>query len=113
MASVCLSDQGDCFTDLGRLDEAAGAYEESIQQAEQLKDNRQLAVAKFQLGTVRMFQKRYEEALTAYEEAREQFANLGEPGSVVCSRRTRSISCSVLPRSPPQLTWVAKPFSTS
>ena len=54
MASVCFAEQGDCLLDLGRLDEAAAAYEESIRRAEQLGDDRQVAVGKGQLGTVRM-----------------------------------------------------------
>ena len=38
--------------------------------------------AKCQLGTVRMKQRRYPEALAAYAEARERFTQLDEPGSV-------------------------------
>ncbi len=40
MASVCLTEQAACLLYLGRLDEAAAAYEESIRRAEQLKDAR-------------------------------------------------------------------------
>jgi predicted negative regulator of RcsB-dependent stress response len=29
MASACITEQGDCLRDLGRLDEAAAAYEEA------------------------------------------------------------------------------------
>ena len=36
MASICLAERGDCLLDLGRLDEAATAYEEIIRRAEQL-----------------------------------------------------------------------------
>ena len=82
MASVCFAEQGDCLLDLGRLDEAAAAYEESIRRAEQLGDDRSVAVGKGQLGTVRMHQRRYPEALAAYDEARERFTQLDEPGSV-------------------------------
>ena len=73
------------FCDLGRLDEAAAAYEESIRRAEQLGDDREVAVGKGQLGTVRMKQRRYPEALAAYEEARERFTQLDEPGTVAVS----------------------------
>ena len=73
MASVCFSERGDCLLNLGRLDEAAAAYEESIRRAEKLGDERDVAVGKPQLGTVRMQQRRYKEALEAYEEARERF----------------------------------------
>ena len=82
MASVCFAEQGDCLLYLGRLDEAAAAYEESIRRGEQLGDDRQVAVGKGQLGTVRMQQRRYPEALAAYAEARERFTQLDEPGSV-------------------------------
>lgn len=82
MASASLTEQGDCLLALGRLDEAAEAYEESIRRAEELKDARGGAVGKIQLGTVRMYQRRYPEALAAYEKGREIFGNLGEPGTV-------------------------------
>ncbi|HEX2077250.1 MAG TPA: tetratricopeptide repeat protein [Longimicrobium sp.] len=82
MASVCLTERGDCLFDLGRLDEAASAYEERIRRAKKLGDDRGTAVAKGQLGTVRLAQRRYAEALEAYAEARERFARLDEPGSV-------------------------------
>jgi hypothetical protein len=70
---------------LGRLDEAAAAYEESIQRAEQLADARQVAVGKCQIGAIRSDQHRYPEALAAYAEARERFTQLDEPGSVAVS----------------------------
>ncbi len=67
---------------LGRLDEAAAAYEENIQRAGQLEDSRQVAVGKGQLGNVRLSQRRYPEALAAHAEARQRFIALDEPGSV-------------------------------
>ena len=73
------------FSHLGRLDEAAAAYEEGIRRAEQLGDDREVAVGKGQLGTVRMDQRRYGEALAAYAEARERFTALDEPGTVAVS----------------------------
>ncbi len=82
MAARCLAERGNCLLDLGRLDEAATAYEERICRAEKLEDDRGVAVGKLQLGTVRMAQRRYPEALTAYEEARDRFTRLGEPGTV-------------------------------
>ena len=82
MASTCLADQGNCLCDLGRLDEAAAAYEESIRRAELLGDDRGVAVGKGQLGSVRMLQRRYQEALGAYADARERFTQLSEPGSI-------------------------------
>jgi tetratricopeptide (TPR) repeat protein len=80
-----LTEQGNCLRDLGRLDEAAGAYEENNRRAEKLEDARQVAVGKSQLGSVRVRQRRYPEALAAYEEARKIFQDLGEPTSVAAS----------------------------
>ena len=82
MASVCFTERGDCLFDLGRLDEAATAYEESIRRAEKRGDDRSAAVGKGQIGNVRLAQRRYKEALEAVEEARERFMRLDEPGSV-------------------------------
>jgi tetratricopeptide (TPR) repeat protein len=82
MASVCFAEQGDCFGDLGRYDAAAAGYEESIRRAEQRGDQREVAVGKNQLGTVRLQQQRYVEALEAYQEARDTFSRLNEPGTV-------------------------------
>jgi tetratricopeptide (TPR) repeat protein len=82
---------------LGRLDEAAAAYEECVKLNEESKDERSAAIAKLQLGTVRLEQGRYSEALSAYEEARKTFESLGEPRTVatvlhqmgIVHRRTR------------------------
>jgi tetratricopeptide (TPR) repeat protein len=82
MASACVTERGDCLRALGRLDEAAAAYEEGIRRAEALGAARQVAACKGQLGTVRLLQGRIDEALAAYAEARARFEALGEPGSV-------------------------------
>jgi tetratricopeptide (TPR) repeat protein len=82
MAAKCFAEKGECLLYLGRLDEAAAAYEETILRSGQHNDVRQVAVGKGQLGTVRMQQRRYPEALAAYVEARERFTQLDEPGSV-------------------------------
>jgi tetratricopeptide (TPR) repeat protein len=84
-AVLCITERADCLRDLGRLDEAAAVYEESIRRVEKLGDNRGVAVVKGQLGTVRLLQRRYKEALEAQQEARERFTRLGEPGSVAVS----------------------------
>jgi tetratricopeptide (TPR) repeat protein len=79
VGSAAFTETGDCLRDLGRLEEAAEAYEERIRRAEALNDLRGKAVAKFQLGTVQLLQKRFEEALEIYEETRAAFTALGEP----------------------------------
>jgi tetratricopeptide (TPR) repeat protein len=82
MASVCIGESADCLSDLGRLDDAAAACEENIRRAGELADERQVAVGKGNLGTVRIRQGRYREALLALEETREGFRRLGDPGGV-------------------------------
>ncbi len=82
MASVCFAEQGDCLRDLGRLDEAAAAYEEGIRRAEKRGADRDVAIGKLQHGTVRLQQRRYKDALDAYADARERFTQLDEPGTV-------------------------------
>jgi tetratricopeptide (TPR) repeat protein len=82
MASVCMMESGDCLRDLGRLDAAAAVYETAIRLNEQRYDLRSVAINKFQLGTVRLRQGNYAAALTAFTEARDTFAPLGEPTSV-------------------------------
>jgi tetratricopeptide (TPR) repeat protein len=82
MTSACFTKRGDCLLGLGRLDEAASAYEESIRRDEQRGAERDIAVGKANLGAVRLTRRRYKEALQAYEEARELFTLLNEPGSV-------------------------------
>ena len=81
-AAACLSELGSCLWDLGRLDEAAAAYEERIRRGEQLGDIRGVAVGKSQIGSIRSDQGRYSEALVALIEASERFTQLDEPGSV-------------------------------
>ncbi len=78
MVSESLAKKGECLLDLGRLEESAAAYEESIHVADELKSERHIAVGKGQLGTVRFSQGRYEDAIKAHNEAREIFENLGE-----------------------------------
>jgi tetratricopeptide (TPR) repeat protein len=82
MASVCIGERGECLVALGQLDEAAAVYEEAISRDEARRDERSVAVGKSQLGTVRMYQRHYQDALAAHTDARERFGRLGEPGSV-------------------------------
>ena len=82
MASVCLTEIGDCLMALGQLDEAAAAYEMRTREAAILNDLRGVATGKGQLGTVRLLQRRYPEALAAQSEARDSFEKLGEPAGV-------------------------------
>jgi tetratricopeptide (TPR) repeat protein len=78
MASYCLTDRAKALCELGRLDEAAMAFEEAIKRAEGRGDSRSDAVNRLELGTVRLLQRRYSEALQAYNEARKTFERLGD-----------------------------------
>ncbi len=82
MASVSLTDQGDCLRELGRLDEAVVVYEEGIKRSEKLEDSRGVAVKKIQLATVRKNQKDYKASLQGYHEALNLFQQLDEPAAV-------------------------------
>lgn len=82
MVAACLTEEGDCLTSLGQLDDAAATYERLIHLDEQSGVRRDVAAGKFQFGTVRLMQRRYGDALNAYAEARDTFEALGEPQSV-------------------------------
>ncbi len=82
MASVCLAEMGDCFSDLGRYDEAAQQYLIAIEEAEKRGGLREVAVGKGQLATVRMLQKNYTEAFQLYEEVKSIFEQYREPRQV-------------------------------
>jgi tetratricopeptide (TPR) repeat protein len=82
MASMALTEEADCLTDLGRYEEAAGAYEQAIRTAGDLHDVRQVAVCKCQIATLRLLQKNYSEALRLYAESREVVERLNEPAAV-------------------------------
>ncbi|MCI5223039.1 MAG: tetratricopeptide repeat protein, partial [Candidatus Electrothrix sp. AR4] len=82
MAAVSLTEQADCLSDLGQLDEATAKYEESIKRGEEQEDFRGVATGKMQLASVRLDQKRYADALAGYEEARTIFDGLDESISV-------------------------------
>jgi tetratricopeptide (TPR) repeat protein len=82
MYVVSMMDTADSLTDLGRLDEAASLYDETIRRSEKLHRQRDVAVSKFQLGTLRIRQNRHDDALKAFEETLPIFESLGEPGSI-------------------------------
>jgi tetratricopeptide (TPR) repeat protein len=85
MASVCIGEQGDCLQALGRLEQAATAYQVGIRGFERANDARSIAVAKAQLGTVRNHQGHYSDALQAFSEARDLFSRLHDLNSVATS----------------------------
>jgi tetratricopeptide (TPR) repeat protein len=97
MASVVRARRAGCLLFLGRLDEAAAAYEESITLDEKRDAQRDVAVNKLNLGTVRLEQRRHAEALAIYIKARETFEALGEPGEVATA--WHQIGCTKRPES--------------
>jgi len=82
MAAAAITETGDCLLVLGRLEEAALAYEEGGRRARARADLRSEAVNQFQLGTVRLLQKRFSDALEIYVATREAAEKLGEPRMV-------------------------------
>ena len=82
MVALCLEELGKSLMNLGRLNEAAAAFESTIERAKQLGDNREVAIAKSCLANVRVQQRRYQEALQFYGEAHEHFIAVGEVRSI-------------------------------
>ena len=82
MESAAICEKGNVLAQLGKLDDAAEAYEESAKLDEARGALRDVAVCRGQLGTVRLLQRRFKDALAAYEEAKTTFEKLGEPGAV-------------------------------
>ncbi|MEM9945664.1 MAG: tetratricopeptide repeat protein, partial [Cyanobacteria bacterium P01_D01_bin.36] len=85
MAAVTLTEQADCLTDLGQLDEAAEKYEEAIERDEARESFRDVGVGKMQLATTRMYQGKYEEAIAGFESAKHLFEQQNEPASVAAA----------------------------
>jgi tetratricopeptide (TPR) repeat protein len=85
MASTALNERADCLLALGRLEESVAFYELAIKLSEELDRQKDVAVSKGQLGTARMYQRRYQESLGAHAEARVIFEGLGEPAMVAVS----------------------------
>ncbi|MBF0098789.1 MAG: tetratricopeptide repeat protein [Magnetococcales bacterium] len=82
MATISLVGIGNCFLQLGKLDDAITTYEQSSQEALNLQDMRLYAAVQFQLGTAFLEQHQFEKALSAYDEVRQQFSHLPEQLSV-------------------------------
>lgn len=82
MASICLAEEADCNSNLGKYDEAIPLYNQAIVHAEKREDRRSAAALKSQLGTVYMFQKEYAKSIQALQAAKDTFEQLNEPRSV-------------------------------
>ncbi|HEY1302061.1 MAG TPA: TIR domain-containing protein [Vicinamibacterales bacterium] len=82
MIATCRVERADCFAALGRLEEAAGLYEQGISELVALHDERTAAVAAAEFGGVRRQQRRFTAALAAFETARDFFTRVNEPASV-------------------------------
>jgi hypothetical protein len=73
MKSVSLEYKGTCLISLGKLIEAENSYKEVLKISEKLDHKREVAVSKGQLGTVYMYQEKYEEAIKEHEDAKKIF----------------------------------------
>ncbi|GAX60587.1 hypothetical protein SCALIN_C13_0099 [Candidatus Scalindua japonica] len=82
LVSASLAKKGECLLDLSRLDESAAAFEECIRIAGKFNSKKHAAIGKGQLGTVRLSQERYEDAIKSHDEAREIFEDLGDMNMV-------------------------------
>jgi tetratricopeptide (TPR) repeat protein len=82
MASASLAEQGVCLIDLGQLDLAAGAYQDTIERDGKQNATRDVAMGKCQLAGIRMQQTDYPAALQGYQQGLELFLQLDEPGAV-------------------------------
>ena len=82
MAAIAITETANALRDLGRLDEAAQAYEQSIILGRRRGDERSIAIDVGQLGTLRSLQGRFGDAIAAWTEARDLFQALGETASV-------------------------------
>jgi tetratricopeptide (TPR) repeat protein len=92
MATVCFSERAACLMLLGDIDAAADAYEEALRRARERDDTRDVAANSLGLGTVRLYQERYAEALAGFEAARATFERLSEPASVAGAWHQRRMS---------------------
>lgn len=82
MLSVTLTELANALMGLGHLEECALLLEQCGQLAESQGNRRDAAVARSQLGTIRLQQRRLDDALAAHQQARAYFEALGEPREV-------------------------------
>jgi len=84
MISNCLVERGECLRALGRLDEAAAAFEEALRQDSKTgrEGSAGYAYTTGELGVVRLMQGRFNEALKALNEARHRLTKLDQPITV-------------------------------
>ena len=79
MLAAAAGSLGDALRAMGRFNEAVEAQERGIAISDQWGNRRDSAVGRLQLGTIRLFQGRLQDALAAYEQARSTFEELYEP----------------------------------
>lgn len=82
MVAATINRTANCLQVLGRLEDAAVRYQESIELFEKLGDARWVAVSREHLATVRLRQQRFNDALAGHRSARQTFERLNEPRSV-------------------------------
>ncbi|HRI70332.1 MAG TPA: tetratricopeptide repeat protein [Polyangium sp.] len=82
MEYVAITEQGHVLLGLGQTDAAASKYEDAIARAASSISVRDRAVQRTHIAMLRLQQRRFGEALAAYEQARDAFNSLGEPDAV-------------------------------
>jgi tetratricopeptide (TPR) repeat protein len=75
MASACLNEMGDCLLDLGCINDASDAVEEALRRDEIRGDLSDIAISNMQLGDVRYYQERYEDAMSAFEKTKKIYSS--------------------------------------
>jgi tetratricopeptide (TPR) repeat protein len=85
MAAFAAGEIAGCLESMGQLIAAETAYENTIAMLEGFGDRRHVAVAKANMGILRMRQRRYADALKSHFGAKEIFEELAEPSSVATS----------------------------
>jgi tetratricopeptide (TPR) repeat protein len=82
MLAVTAATIGDCLRQLGRLEKAAEAYQEAINQAKSCKDKRQEITSMNNLGIVRLDQRRTAEAMDIFNKVLPMVESLEEPRNI-------------------------------
>jgi tetratricopeptide (TPR) repeat protein len=82
MLAVTAATTGDCLRLLGKLEKAAEAYQEAIDQATRCEDKRQVITSMNNLGVVRVEQRRIDEAMGIFNKVLPMVESFEEPRNV-------------------------------
>ena len=82
MLAVTAATTGDCLKLLGKLEKAAEAYKEAIDQATRCEDKRQIITSMNNLGVLRVEQRRFDEAMDIFNEVLPMVESFEEPRNI-------------------------------